>query len=82
MPPSPRFKRAGLAGGRAASKSAPHHKTPIKVRGTDYPSLEAIIIGGRQAEFLPYSKLIRCNDYPTSVAPTDAPREAKPNRGS
>ena len=30
-------------------KFAPHNKTPIKVRGTDYPSLEAPIIGGRQA---------------------------------
>ena len=28
-----------------------------------------------------YSKLIRCNDYPTSVAPTEPPREANLQKG-
>ena len=30
---------------------------------------------------LPYSKLMRCNDYPTSAAPADATREANPQTG-
>ena len=36
LPPSPRFKRAGLVDGRAAGRFAPHHKTPNQVRGSDY----------------------------------------------
>ena len=47
---NPQSKPGAAATDSRSRKFAPHNKTPIKIRGTDYPSLVAIIIGGRQAE--------------------------------